>query len=429
MSGGRDAYTSLIRAVERAALVTRYVLLGCMLALFLLGYIRGRILDVWVISSVVLAHNAFSHWVLWTGRYSLFTSRFNFVLYLAEITVLVAFSGGDESPAFVLYILFLAGLGAYRHDFRQILMITALCCAAYAGVLAAEWRLAGLSRPFGELAFKQLVILSAGWLAATLSRRLRDAEYESFNRAQRLATSEAALRMILDHAADPILVLDEDEFIIDANDTACTYFGLARDRILGQRLRSFLFDDGTLPQKLAAMRRRGQFHGEMLMMGTDGEERSIDVRVRSFIRDDKQYYVALGHDITPQKELQEVARQTNLRLERLNRELGQVNELRTAFMANISLTLRSPLAAVLGYIEMLLQDELGGLNRDQRKALQTCRRGTLRAFRIIDDALALRRDKEPPHQAEAAIQAKTYAWPQPGADPEGADGAVTPPSE
>ncbi len=404
MSGDIDPYTNLIRCVERTALAMRHALFLTMLTLFYLGHLRGNHTDAIVIASIVLAHSVFAHWVLWTGRYRLFMSHFNFLLYMAEITVIVAFSGAGDSPGFVLYIIFLIGFSAYQRGFRTILLAALLCSAAYAAVLAAEWRLVGPSRPLGELAFKQLTILASGWLVATLSRRLREAEYESFSQAQHLAASEATLRMILDHAADPILVLDENEFVLDANDTACAFFGLPRSKVLGQRVRSFLFDDGTLPQKLAAMRRRGHFRGEMLMMGADGEERSVDVMVRSFMREDRQYYVALGHDITPQKDLQEAARQAHLRLERLNRELRQVNELRTTFMARISQTLRSPLSAVLGYIEMLLQDELGGLTRDQRKALQTCRRGTLRAFRIIDDALTLRSEDMLPGSSEKTAQ-------------------------
>jgi signal transduction histidine kinase len=170
-------------------------------------------------------------------------------------------------------------------------------------------------------------------------------------------------------------------------------------------VRSFLFDDGTIPQKFAAMRRRGFFNGEQLVIGPDGEERAVELIIRSFTRDDKQYYVALGHDVTPQKELQEATRQANLRLERLNRELRHVDQLRTGFLSTISQKLRSPLSAVLGYIEMLLQEELGDLTKDQRKALQTCRRGTLRAFRIIEETLAVRKEEEPSPPATDTQQA------------------------
>ena len=51
---------------------------------------------------------------------------------------------------------------------------------------------------------------------------------------------------------------------------------------------------------------------------------------------------------------------------------------------------------------MLLQEELGDITREQRKALQTCRRGTVRAFRIIDEALALGSEGETQKMPEPA---------------------------
>ncbi|MFO7976168.1 MAG: PAS domain S-box protein [Candidatus Hydrogenedentota bacterium] len=395
MSSENDSYVALIRGVELVALAARYLILVIMVVLFALGQIQGNLYDLSIIIAVVLAHSLFAHWVLWKRRYDLFVSYFNLLLYLFEFSVVVSFSGADESPGFVLYVIFLIGFSAYRRDLRTILLAAVACCVAFTIVLLIELRLAGLSRTLGELIFKQLSILAAGWLVGNLSHRLLRVEQQAFTQAQRLASSEATLRTILDHAADAILVFDENELVVDANDGACQYFKASREELVGTRVRSFLFDDGTIPQKFAAIRRKGVFNGEQLIVGPDGEERTIEIVVRSFNRDDKQYYVALGHDITPQKEVQEANRQANLRLERLNRELRHVDALRTGFFAAISRNLRSPLSAVLGYLEMLLQEELGDLNKDQRKALQTCRRGTLRAFRIIDETLALRQEEEP----------------------------------
>lgn len=414
MSNQNDSYLALIRSVEGVALAARHLVLLIMVLLFFMGYIRGNLFDLGIITGVVIAHSLFAHWALWSHRYTLLVSPFNFLLYLFEFSIIVSFSGADESPGFVLYVLFLIGFSAYRRELRTIMLAALACCAAFTVVLLIEWRVAGMSRSAGELIFKQLSILAGGWLVGNLSHRLLRLEQQSFSQAQRVASSEAALRTILDHAADPILVFDENEFVVDANDGACQYFNTSREELVGQRVRSFLFDDGTIPQKFAAMRRRGFFNGEQLVIGPDGEERAVELIVRSFTRDDKQYYVALGHDVTPQKELQEATRQANLRLERLNRELRHVDQLRTGFLSTISRKLRSPLSAVLGYIEMLLQEELGDLTKDQRKALQTCRRGTLRAFRIIEETLAIRKEEEFAPAAANTLSPDTWKTPPDG---------------
>ena len=52
----------------------------------------------------------------------------------------------------------------------------------------------------------------------------------------------------------------------------------------------------------------------------------------------------------------------------------------------VSQKLRSPLTAILGYMDLLLDEELGELLPEQRKSLQTCRRSTLRIFKLLDES-------------------------------------------
>jgi PAS domain S-box-containing protein len=382
-----DTQATLIRSVERTALVARYVALFIMIPLFFLGFIVGSLGDLVIIVSAVVAHNIFAHWVLSTGRHGIFRHPVNFMIYFVEICVVVFFSGADQSVGFVLYLIFLVGFSAYSRRFTTIILTAALLCLSYLGILFIEWHQEGISESMGGLVFKQISIFVTGWLVAVMSENLRRVEVDSFERAQELAASEATLRTILNNAADPILVFDENEFVVEANESLCEAFGFPRDEVIGQRIRSFLFDDGTLSTKLAGLRTFGEYRSEMLTFDIEGQERTIDVVVRSFIRDHERYFVAVSRDVTFQKELQEATRQANVKLERLNRELRQVDQLKTGFLATISQKLRSPLSAVLGYLDMLLEEELGDTTPGQRRALQTCRRGTLRAFRVIDEAL------------------------------------------
>jgi signal transduction histidine kinase len=141
---------------------------------------------------------------------------------------------------------------------------------------------------------------------------------------------------------------------------------------------------------MESLRSSGEYHGEQVIINFDGEEHTVDFRAQSFIRDKRQFFVVVAHDITEQKDLQEATRLANTDLERLNRELRQVDYLKTSFLTSMSQKLRSPMSAIMGYVEMLLEEELGELMPDQRKAIQTCRRSALRILRLIDDALELR---------------------------------------
>ncbi len=382
-----DSHLALCLTVERAALPARYLAYLIIVPLFVFGYIPGSYLDLAIITVIVGLHNAFAHWVLWSGRYHLFFTRTNLVIYLAEACLVTYFSGAESSEAYVLYHIFILGFAAYSPRYRQVLGVGLLCCLGFAGVILVEWFVAGIVMPFGIIIAKFVFLLAATWLVATFSDRLRRMEEQSLARTQELAGSEATLRTILDSVDDALMVCDDSEFITDANDQACKLFGIDKNEIIGQRIRRFFFDDGTLPQKLAVVRARGVGHGQEMIVDTADEEHMVDVVVRSYIKDDRRYYVAILHDVTEARDLQEATRHANEDLARINEELRQANDVKTRFWAAISRGFRSPLSAVLGNLEMLLEEELGDTSAAQRKALHACRRATLRTLRLADDAV------------------------------------------
>ena len=129
------------------------------------------------------------------------------------------------------------------------------------------------------------------------------------------------------------------------------------------------------------------------------------------MRNQQRFFVVVAHDITERKHLQEATHLANVNLERLNRELQQVNNLKTGLLTAVSQRLRSPLTAILGYLDMLLNDELGPLPPEQRKILQNARRTTLRVFALIDEALDV-----PPAGTSAPSRDKRRALDSAGRD-------------
>jgi PAS domain S-box-containing protein len=385
----RDINVGLVVTVERFALTARYGMWLLLAPLFLFNVLPGSHSDLAIVSVIALAHNLFVHWVLWKKQYRLFVSWINFAVYFIEASMTVYVTGGDNSDAYILFFLVIIGFGAYRRRFGGTLAVTLVFCISYAVILFFDWINGGIVQRTSNLISRFAFLAVCGWLVGTLSRQLRLGEEAIRDQAEALGASETTLRAILDSTAQPILVYDEREFIIEANERASHFLRLSRNELLGRRVRSFMFDDGTLPNKFALLRARGEYRGEQILVRNDGEERTVDFRVRSYTRDGRRFFVAVAHDITEQKNLQEATRLANANLERLNRELRNVDYLKTNFLSTISQKLRSPLSAVLGFLEMLLQEELGEINVDQQSALQTCRRATLRVFRVVDEALSL----------------------------------------
>jgi len=375
--------------LERVLLVARYVAYFMVLAGYVLGMESEMSPPLIPVTLGALIHNGFVHWVLYTGRYQWFMTPLNFFMHLGKISMLIGITGGEHSPLVFLYLVVIIGYCMYSTQFRRTYLVTLICAAAYAAVLLMRWAVAGIDSPYNPIVIHFFAIFLGGWLMHHMGEMLRTVELDAQSRAQALASSEATLRTILNTTASPILVCQENELISDVNNKACEYLGVARKDLVGQRVRSYLFDDGTLPNKFAALRSKGEYQGEAIVVTRDGDERSVKLLVRSFFRDNQRFFVAMLHDITEQKRTQETSRLVNLQLEAANRELQKVDSFRTAFFRTISQRLRSPLSAILGYTDMLLKDEFGELNGEQRGALHSCRRSLERVFGLLDDTLEL----------------------------------------
>lgn len=384
-----NPHLALCLRLERAALIARYLLYAIGLACLTTGLIDGTYVDLAVVTAVVVIHAAFVHVVFWTQRYQLFFSHWNFIIYFVEAVIVVKFTGAEQSEMYIVFHLLLIGYSIYSRRFWRVMAAAAGLTVSYGLVILVEYFEVGLSARPGIIIVRFFSILVTGWIIGLLSDLFRRTEEGYLSKTAALASSEATLRTILDRAADPIVVFEDHEFITDANAAACRFFGLPREKLLGQRVRTFLFDDGTLSSEMAALRARGQIEGEQIFISASDSERVVHVVVQSFYRERQRYFVAIFHDISVQKEIDETVRLANKRLEQLNAQLKEVDRLKTDFLSAIGHKLRSPLSAVIGYIEMTLHEELGPLGLQQQKALQTCRRSMLRVFHVIDEALVL----------------------------------------
>lgn len=72
---------------------------------------------------------------------------------------------------------------------------------------------------------------------------------------------------------------------------------------------------------------------------------------------------------------------------RLSTRLRELDRVRNLFLSVVSHDLKSPAAAILAGIDLLLGDRLGELNPKQRRALDLARRNALRQTRLVDDLL------------------------------------------
>lgn len=389
IAGTADSRMAIILRVEWTLVALRYaiyVLLAILSVAIRDDALRRAFL---VVGTCALAHNLFSHWVFYTRRHAYFTSPWNFVFYLLRISLAVGITGGAASPLAPLFLLLVIGYHIYIPRAPNTLWITLVVGASYSFTVLIDWFLVGMNWMYLPLYLNLALIAACGWGMGVLSRVIRVLERDAHSKETALESSEATLRAILNHTAHPIIVYDENELITDVNESACNFLGLARQKILGLRFQTLIFDDGTLSGSLETLKKERALHQEMLVLPPGSQERNVYMHIHSFLGEGRRFYVALFHDITDQKELQEASRLAKLNLEKANQELQRVVELRAAFYINVANRLRSPLAAMLGFTDMLLEEQLGELTEEQRKAIHSNKRSLMRIFEQLDEAFAL----------------------------------------
>ena len=107
------------------------------------------------------------------------------------------------------------------------------------------------------------------------------------------------------------------------------------------------------------------------------------------------------------------------RLAEQNERLRELDRMKDQFVSSVSHELRSPLTSIVGYIELLLDGEVGDLDEEQRRFLDVVDRNCDRLTTLVDDILFIARvdagrlslDLQPVDFAELAAAAVESAGP------------------
>jgi signal transduction histidine kinase len=87
------------------------------------------------------------------------------------------------------------------------------------------------------------------------------------------------------------------------------------------------------------------------------------------------------------RQLEQRVHERTLDLQRALDRLGELNQLKSNFIANISHELRTPLTHIKGYLDLLLDGGLGPLTQPQSDALDVIQRAEVRLERLIEDLI------------------------------------------
>ena|GEM_PF-2667695 len=346
---------------------------------------------------------------------------------LLFLTIGVHLTGGFRSPFLPLYAIYLV-VASLRYGWSGAGRSLLLCCVSWAVLLAinppvgvGEWAWAGMAvGVFGLIALvvgvlasrhvafwqeslqrnRELVFLSEAGrllaaslnpqevLAGTLARvsDLLDVEAASLALVDPI-TGHTVLELAIGGGSEVIKgvrlepgqgivgrVIQEGQPVLVSDVSADPHWYAGVDQMSGYRTRSIL----CVPLQV-----KGQVIGALEVLNKrDGPFTLHDQRLLSSLAD-------LAAQCIENARLHEQVQHHASRLQEAYREVSRLDELKSAFIRNVSHELRTPLTLIKGYVELLLEDQLGPLRPEQRQGLTVVMDRVSHLISLVNDIITL----------------------------------------
>ena len=220
---------------------------------------------------------------------------------------------------------------------------------------------------------------------------------------QALADTATRLQTIFDTAAEGIVTIDERGRVDVINRAAAELFGYEPEEIVGQDLSILLPEQHrTAHARHFDARPRsdaGNIMGQVREISgrrKDGTTFPIEVVVNEMELGTSRMYTSLIRDITLRKQVEEereqrlaVEQEARRVLAEQNERLLELDRMKDDFVSIVSHELRTPLTSIVGYIDLLREEEAGPLAPDQHRFLDVVQRSCDRLLRLVGDLLVL----------------------------------------
>ncbi len=207
-------------------------------------------------------------------------------------------------------------------------------------------------------------------------------EMELSNR--KLADSKSRMRAILDTAVDGIITIDSHGRIQSFNQSAERLFGWQADEVFGRNISMLMPEpdqsrhDGYLRNyQTSGVPKIIGIGREVIGLRKDGSLMPMRLAVGRVDLPEELLFVGFVTDITERHALEASLRETAQRAER-------AAAAKSTFLANMSHEIRTPMNSIIGFTELLLQENL---TPTQRTHLNTVRQSARSLLGLINDIL------------------------------------------
>jgi PAS domain S-box-containing protein len=208
--------------------------------------------------------------------------------------------------------------------------------------------------------------------------------------------AEATLRhweRIFQHATWGVALAGIDDLRFKAvNPMYAAMHGYTVEELMGNKVSTLWTAETQADMQRHAheTREHGRLVAETTHVRKDGSTLPVEV-VATTLADERgklAWFVANVQDITERRRHQ----QSQLRaveLEAENRRIDEANRLKSEFLANMSHELRTPLNSIIGFAELLHDEQVGPIDAKQKEFLGDILAGASHLLRLINDVLDL----------------------------------------
>jgi diguanylate cyclase (GGDEF)-like protein/PAS domain S-box-containing protein len=207
---------------------------------------------------------------------------------------------------------------------------------------------------------------------------------------------------------DAVIIADANGLIISSNDVASAILGYTKDELAGRTMLSLIkYGESDALLKNMAGKRLNLKAQDITI--TDAHGKDVEVRLNTAVLKDKmQLFLGtifvlrnLKSDIELKTaienkncEFEELSQNLERKilerteeLEKTNRELERLNQIKGRFIANASHELRTPLNSILGFSDLLLEKTFGQLNDSQERYVKNIHAAGRHLLELINNVL------------------------------------------
>jgi PAS domain S-box-containing protein len=338
--------------------------------------------------------------------------------WVALLVVTVAVFLPHDFPMLVFLVIPVLGWTALRSSLREAQL--QLLTVATVATLLTSFGFGPLAEVEGDYALPQDVfgvvlqtfLIGCALVVIPLSLAVGQ-QLAAIGRAER---ESELLRKIIDSAHVAIIGSDQRGRVTLFNPGAERALGYRAAEVMGKFTRIF-HTDRAIAEKAADLGLPDDFvpvalrmaepdlaGDHIAMLRKDGTERLHSMTL-SPIRDQRggvTGYVCTSEDVTEEVAARQALVDALETERRAAERLREVDQVKDTFVSSVSHELRTPITSIVGYLEMLLEDEFGELSGHQRNAIRRIDTNSKRLLSLIDELLTLARIQE--GQAEVADQ-------------------------